>query len=291
MWKTPEPDFPVRLTYVQRQAIASLLPEYAGRLQLDQRSQRTLRLALSELRRIHSTCRAAVHHAATGAARNSLRLIINASNKAIEQCEKKSIHCIPASERLYQLRISLRGITPRIWRRIQTKDCSLHRLHLHIQTAMGWWNYHLYRFEIGDVVYGDLKLLCGEFEEEPQVVESHHSRLSKVVPEDGSRYAFSYEYDFGDRWRHNVLFEGCLRATPGVRYPICLEGERACPPEDVGGIHGYREYLDSLADPEHEEYEESSEWRGPFQPEAFDAGQATEYMRRGRIDCRSKHET
>ena len=109
MWKTPEPDFPVRLTYVQRQAIASLLPEYAGRLQLDQRSQRTLRLALSELRRIHSTCRAAVHHAATGAARNSLRLIINASNKAIEQCEKKSIHCIPASERLYQLRISLVG--------------------------------------------------------------------------------------------------------------------------------------------------------------------------------------
>ena len=146
---------------------------------------------------------------------------------------------------------------------------------------MGWWNYHLYRFEIRDTIYGDTKLLCGEFEEDPQVVESHRTRLSQIVPEDGSRFTFVYEYDFGDRWRHGVLFEGCLRATPGVRYPICLEGERACPPEDVGGIHGYQEYLRVLSDPDHEEYEEWSEWRGPFQPEAFDAEQATECMRRG----------
>jgi hypothetical protein len=123
---------------------------------------------------------------------------------------------------------------------IQIKDCSLHRLHLYIQGVMGWWNYHLYRFEIGDVICGDPRLILEGFEDDPHVVESHRTRLSKVVPEDGSQYTFVYEYDFGDRWRHGILFEGCLRATPGVCYPICLEGERACPPEDVGGPWGYR---------------------------------------------------
>jgi len=85
-----------------------------------------------------------------------------------------------------------------------------------------------------------------------------------------------------------LQLKGCLRAAKGTRYPLCLEGERACPPEDVGGTYGYQEYLGAMADPEHEEHESFMEWRGPFDPEAFDAQAATKIMRRGLPDWRSE---
>jgi hypothetical protein len=86
-----------------------------------------------------------------------------------------------------------------------------------------------------------------------------------------------------DQDRENdILFEGCLRAEKGARYPECLEGERACPPEDVGGIYSYAEYLEAIGNPEHEEHEEYLEWRGPFNPEQFDSETVTKRMRRGR---------
>ena len=69
------------------------------------------------------------------------------------------------------------------------------------------------------------------------------------MPKDGKRFGFLHQYDFGDNWQHEVLFEGCLRAGSGQRYPLCIEGERACPPEDVGGVWGYAEYLEAMADP------------------------------------------
>lgn len=105
-------------------------------------------------------------------------------------------------------------------------------------------------------------------------------RFVPQVFDDGSR--FGRTYDFGDNWEHEVLFEGCLRASPGARYPICLEGERACPPEDVGGTGRYAEYLEGLGDPNHEEHAEHLEWRGPFDLEAFDAEATTKRTRRGR---------
>ena len=110
--------------------------------------------------------------------------------------------------------------------------------------------------------------------------------MSTIIPEDGKRIRFEYEYDFGDGWEHEVLFEGCLHARKGGRYPVCVEGERACPPEDVGGTSGYEEYLGAMADPEHEEHESFMKWRGPFDPEAFDAAATTRQMRRGLPDWR-----
>ena len=194
---------------------------------------------------------------------------------------------IPASQRVYQFRISLRGITPKIWRRIQTKNCTLDKLHEHIQTAMGWTNSHLHSFEIKGQLFGDPRLLQGNFEE-MHYRDSTTAKLSEVLPKSGESLRFDYEYDFGDRWRHNVLFEGCLRAEKGVRYPLCVEGERACPPEDVGGIHGYAKYLKTLGNPDDEEWEESSEWRGPCRPEAFDAQAATKEMQKGVPDWRNE---
>jgi hypothetical protein len=187
---------------------------------------------------------------------------------------------IPAGM-VFQFKITLKEIKPPIWRRIQTKDCTLDKLHEHIQTAMGWTNSHLHQFKIGDDIYGDPELLLEGFEDDPEIVNSLDTRVSEVVPADGKRFRFDYEYDFGDGWEHEIVFEGCLRAEKGVRYPVCVEGARACPPEDVGGPHGYAEYLATLSDPDHEEWEESSDWRGPCRPEKFDVKAATKAMRKG----------
>ena len=190
-----------------------------------------------------------------------------------------------SSTTVFQFKITLKEVKPPIWRRIQVKDCTLDKLHEHIQTAMGWTNSHLHQFEIRGVRYGDPALLCEGWEDETPV-NSLKTKISKIVPTDGKQFRFDYEYDFGDGWEHEILLEGCLRADKGSRYPLCLEGERACPPEDVGGTGGYEEYLEAMADPKHERHEEFMEWRGPFDPEKFDARAATREMRKGLPDWR-----
>ena len=182
---------------------------------------------------------------------------------------------------VYQFKITLKDIEPPIWRRIQVKDCTLDELHEHIQMAMGWTNSHLHQFEIGGVLYGDPELLCEGFGDDPEIVNSLDTKVSKIVPESRKRFRFGYEYDFGDGWEHEILFEGCLKAEKGSRYPLCVEGHRACPPEDVGGSYGYQEYLAALTDSKHERHEKFMEWRGRFDPEKFDAKVTTKRMQRG----------
>ena len=106
-------------------------------------------------------------------------------------------------------------------------------------------------------------------------------RISQIVPADGKRFTFQYEYDFGDGWEHEILFEGCLRLKTGCGIPDVSKVKGPAPREDVGGIDGYDDYLAALADPEHEEHASCLQWRGPFDPEAFSAERATKAMRRG----------
>jgi len=108
--------------------------------------------------------------------------------------------------------------------------------------------------------------------------DSRKTMLSQIVPKDGKRCRFIYEYDFGDGWRHEILFEGNPEVQPGVIYPTCLEGERRCPPEDVGGTGGYQEYLEALADPSHENHKDFLQWRGKFDPESFDLNQVQQQL-------------
>jgi len=192
-----------------------------------------------------------------------------------------------AGEQVYQFKITLQGIDPPIWRRIQTKDCTLDKLHEHIQTAMGWMNSHLHQFIINGVTHGDPELLDDGWEETPPV-NSRRIKLSKIVPKDGKRFSFKYEYDFGDGWEHEILFEGFTPSEKGVHYPVCVEGERACPPEDVGGTYGYQEYVRAMANPKDKRHKEFLEWSGPFDPEAFDAQAATKEMREGLPDWRNE---
>ncbi len=180
---------------------------------------------------------------------------------------------------LYQLKITLIGAEPPIWRRIQVTDCTLNKLHQHIQAAMGWHNCHLHHFRIGKQLFGDPSLLAESFEE-LNYDDSTATHISDILPSNGKRFRFNYEYDFGDSWEHEVLFEGCPKVEPGRKYPLCLEGERACPPEDVGGVHGYANFLDVIQDDSHEQHEEMLEWvGGAFDPESFNPSTATKKMK------------
>ena len=221
--------------------------------------------------------------AETGMKRNSIRHIISGTSKFIE--EANGIGAIPASERLYQFKITLLESSPPIWRRIQVKNGTLDKLHENIQTAMGWTNSHLHQFEIDGERCGDPELLDDGFEDF-ECVDSTVTKISEIVPRDGKRFRFLYEYDFGDGWEHEVMFEGCLKAEKIDRYPVCVEGERHCPPEDVGGVWGYAEFLEAIADPRHEQHDDYIEWAGEFDSEAFDAGEMTKAMRRGLPDWR-----
>lgn len=186
------------------------------------------------------------------------------------------------TDALYQFKITLIDSKPPIWRRIQVQDCTLDKFHEHIQTAMGWTNSHLHQFEIGGQPYGNPELLedVGDYQ------DSTTTLLSEILPSGRKKLRFRYEYDFGDGWLHEVLFEGCPPVDPKAKYPLCLEGERACPPEDCGGIWGYYGMLAALADPKHEQHADFMEWIGPVDPEKFDAKKATRDMKKGLPDWR-----
>ena len=163
----------------------------------------------------------------------------------------------------YQFKIELRDISPPIWRQFQAwGDATLAQLHRILQMVMGWENYHLYEFRIGGRIYGDPDL-----DDEREIIDAKRTRIRNVLSGVGTE--FEYEYDFGDDWQHDLLLEAVMQSGPDTMCPRCLAGERSCPPEDVGGSGGYADYLEALADPNHEEHQNMMEWRGPFDPETF----------------------
>jgi len=113
------------------------------------------------------------------------------------------------------------------------------------------------------------------------VFDSSAVMPSSLLPASGKQATFSYTYDFGDNWEHEILFEGRPAAGPGVKYPLCLEGERAGPPEDCGGPPIFEHILEVLANPRHEEYAEVADAYGSFDPGKFDPKRATLRMVKG----------
>ena len=112
--------------------------------------------------------------------------------------------------------------------------------------------------------------------------------LSDLMPNDETKTRIRYDYDFGDSWDHEVLFERRIEPDAGQTYPVCVGGARACPPEDVGGIWSYAEFVAAIGDKKHKQHKELLEWcGGSFDPEEFDADVATGQMKRGVFDWRS----
>ena len=175
---------------------------------------------------------------------------------------------------IYQLKVTLEDIRPPIWRRLLIPpSATLADLHDAIQTCMGWEDYHLHQFIVGDEYYG---LADPEFES-ADMRDGSSVSLGDIVP--GHGFRFHYEYDFGDSWLHEILVEEVQPVDPEVIYPVCIAGRRACPPEDVGGVGGYELFLEAIRNPRHPEHEEMLDWvGGSFDPEAFDLAEANEAL-------------
>lgn len=180
---------------------------------------------------------------------------------------------------VYQIKVSLKEISPLIWRRIQvTGDTTLNKLHRIMQLVMGWQDYHLHQFIIRGRYYGQPAMdeTWDDLTEKDQ--DDKKVRLNHVVLREKTR--FIYEYDFGDGWEHEVLIEKILPRGKGMRYPVCVAGERACPPEDCGGIRGYADLLRVIRNPRHREHKRMLEWvGGSFDPEAFDVGEVNRELK------------
>lgn len=163
---------------------------------------------------------------------------------------------------VHKLKITLRGSKPPIWRRLEVpSNITLEELHHTIQTSFGWENVHLWAF---DTPYGGFGPPTSDLGHRSATT----SRLAQVAPRTGDR--IFYTYDFGDGWEHLATVEDVLAPEAGVAYPRCVAGRRAGPPEDSGGMWGYAELLEILADPGHEEHADRLEWLGLESPAEFD---------------------
>jgi Plasmid pRiA4b ORF-3-like protein/LexA DNA binding domain len=181
---------------------------------------------------------------------------------------------------VYRFKIVLQDSDPAIWRRIETKDVALEQLHALIQTAMGWTNSHLHQFEIAGSRYTDPQFMMDDLDDFG-AIDYRGLRVSDLVAKHGAKLRMGYEYDFGDGWQHEVVLEKVTESEPGIRYPRCIDGARACPPEDIGGVYGFADFVEAIANPRHGEHDDYLEWHGPFDPTEFDAARATRRMRKG----------
>ena len=177
------------------------------------------------------------------------------------------------TDTIYQFKITLKGIRPPIWRRIQVPGTyTFWDLHVAIQDAMGWLDYHLHQFDIPSPTTG-LPVWIGIPNEEISAVvpilPDWQLRMADYFTESNPKA--DYWYDFGDDWQHTVSLEKILQRGPTVEYPTCVAGRRACPPEDCGGTWGYSEFLRKLSDPSDPEHRDMMDWiGGSFDPAEFE---------------------
>jgi hypothetical protein len=175
-------------------------------------------------------------------------------------------------ERAFQFKVTLQGIKPPIWRRIQVPEMyTFWDLHVAIQDAMGWTDTHLHHFEIINPSTSKREQI-GIPDEDFVDAIIHPGWKRKIADYFKNKNSKAeYIYDYGDNWEHSIMLEKILPRKEGIKYPVCTGGARACPPEDCGGKWGYADFLDAIMDPIHESHEEMLDWvGGEFAPEHFD---------------------
>lgn len=168
---------------------------------------------------------------------------------------------------IYQLKVTLVGSKPPIWRTILVpSNIILSKLHIALQISMGWTNCHLHQFIVDGVFYG---IQDDDFGMDMEIENEDKYKLDQLLKVE--KESVIYEYDFGDGWEHKILLEKILPFEKDSQPASCIKGKRACPPEDCGGIWGYQELLEALNDVKHPEHESMLEWLGgEFNSEAFD---------------------
>jgi hypothetical protein len=188
------------------------------------------------------------------------------------------------AKKIFQVKISLIGSKPNIWRRLLIpSDLLMLDLHRIVQTAMGWTNSHLHQFVKGREVYAE-KMEDDDTWDEFEKIDYSKIKVSSVLKKEKDRV--KYEYDFGDGWKHDIVLEKILPDDEKTKVPVCIKGKMNCPPEDCGGIWGYYDMLEILKQPKHEEYESYIEWLGDeFDPEEFDIELVNELLEEEDYGC------
>jgi hypothetical protein len=179
---------------------------------------------------------------------------------------------------IFQILIELQGSKPKIWRRILVpSNYLLSDFHKIIQVSMGWTNSHLHQF-IKDKTFYTQRMKDDDMWDERDHVDYKKIKVSDLLKT--KEETIIYEYDYGDRWSHDVILEEILPMDDKIKYPVCIGGEMNCPPEDCGGIGGYYGMLAILKQPGHDEYNSYIEWLGgEFDPELFDKDEVNILLR------------
>ena len=179
----------------------------------------------------------------------------------------------------YHLKVVLSGTEPPIWRCLQVPaNARLDWLHAVIQVAMGWTNSHLHQFRTETADYSANTKSLFDDGGESRTLDAKRFTLAQLASHEGE--VFCYEYDFGDTWEHLLTVEKILPAAPATATAaLCLDGARACPPEDCGGPWGYEDLLTALNNPKHPEHENMVEWLGrPFDAAAFEVAKTNKWL-------------
>jgi Plasmid pRiA4b ORF-3-like protein len=185
---------------------------------------------------------------------------------------------------IYQLKITLIDLEPPIWRRIQVpSSIKLCCLHSAVQVVMGWTETHIHQFEKDGKNWGIVQLYD---DEKLDVLDDGSVTLAEVLKSEGDSMA--YQYDFGDDWLHEIVLEKIESAETVLKHPVCIAGERRCPPENVGGVSGYERFLEIIFDPRHEEYEDMVRWAGGHFQDEFDLKVVNKTLSRMRWPVRHK---
>jgi hypothetical protein len=180
----------------------------------------------------------------------------------------------PSTQKAVALRIELLEVAPLIWRRVIVPgNWELASLHSYLQWVMGWTDSHAHEFELDTGLAAPEWWIeeAGSAEEASRYRDERQVSVAAVVAELGARGVFQYRYDMADGWEHRIVIESAPAAMADLPLPICVAGENACPPEDVGGPHAYAEFLKILGDRKHEQHEDRVRWiGGVFDPKGFD---------------------
>ena len=280
----PDENYPLKLTEKQRESLVHATRLAMGlktRIKEAAKDQEFVEFTRKELEKLGEEIYTSLAYVPPDD-RKRLNATLDEIDDLLDDLEGKHLmekrQATHKSGAIFQFKVTLKESHPPIWRRIQVPDCTLGELHEVLQVVMGWEDCHLHQFIVRGECYGRPDPEDREWDMEME--DEEKISISKIA-RTGRKVRFIYEYDFGDSWQHEILLEKILEPDPDVVYPRCIEGARACPPEDVGGIWGYGDFLVAIGDPNHEEHDERVEWvGGEFDPEKFSVDKVNRELRK-----------
>jgi hypothetical protein len=193
----------------------------------------------------------------------------------ISLLEGKGSKAKKRADRVFQLHLQVASLRPPVWRRLLVRESMwLSRLHDSVQVLFEWFDYQTHEFAFGDLKFGN------PAKRDPIVIEDDRDATLADLDLD-HHGSFTYRYHFDEGWQVDLAVEKHLAPKKGVRYPVCVAGGRAGPPEDCGGPDAYHDMLACLLEPASDLGREWREWLGPdYEPEAFDIDKINRALRK-----------